>query len=67
MTMTTKPMWIVEVMLAGWLGRLPGAAWRRSEQLSEGRLVARMRKLTLLGNAERALWRAVKRHLGWQG
>jgi hypothetical protein len=42
-------MGIAVLMLPGWLGRLPGAAWRALEILSESRLIDGMGKSTVLG------------------
>jgi hypothetical protein len=52
--MKAKPMGMLWMMPAGWLDDLPGVASQVTEPLSEGRLIARMNKFTLLDGAIRA-------------
>jgi hypothetical protein len=56
----TKPTGMIVLMLPTWLSRPATAAWRALEALSEGGLVARMNKFTLLGDAKWAFGRAAE-------
>ncbi len=48
-----EPIGILWMMSAGWLNRLAGTSWRAQKALPEGRLVAGMKKSTLLDSAVR--------------
>ena len=48
-------MGMLWMMPAGWLNHLLGAAWRARKALSEGRLMGRTNKFTLLDAAGRVL------------